>query len=108
MLDMDKLPDKPTLNDYQTLIKKLAIDRGFSKETVSDLFMLFLEESGEFAKAARKKAGIKVDMTSYTSNLEEEAADVFWLLIDLCNRLDINLENAFLAKEQKNRKRTWQ
>lgn len=69
--------------------------------------MLFLEEAGEFAKAARKVSGVKVDNASRVHDLEEEAADVFWLLLDLCNRLDIDLEKAFSLKEAKNQNRKW-
>lgn len=96
-----------TLPEYQKLIKQLVVERGFDKETVPEVFMLFLEEAGEFAKAARKISGITTDKNSRVHNLEEEAADVFWLLIDLCNRLDIGLEKAFFAKEKKNQKRKW-
>jgi len=102
-----KLPDSPTLNDYQKLVRQLVIERGFEDETVPEVFMLLLEEAGEFAKAARKVSGVKVDKTSRVHDLEEEAADVFWLVIDLCNRLDIDLEKAFRAKEAKNQKREW-
>lgn len=101
------LPAKPTLNDYQTLIKELVLERGFEKETVAEVFMLMLEESGELAKAIRKSTGMKTSDDSKKHEVEEEAADVFWLLIDLCNRLDIDLEKAFRAKEAKNQTRTW-
>ena len=96
-----------TLADYQKLVKSLVVERGFNKESVAEVFMLFLEESGEFAKAARKVTGVKVDINSKVHDLEEEAADVFWLLIDLCNRLDIDLEKAFREKEAKNQNRSW-
>lgn len=89
------------------LIKRLVIERGFDKETVSEVFMLFLEETGEFAKAARKVSGITTDKKSKVHDLEEEAADVFWLLIDLCNRLGIDLAKAFIDKETKNQQRKW-
>lgn len=92
---------------YQKLIENLKTERGFDKETIPEVFMLFLEEAGEFAKAARKASGITTDKKSKIHNLDEEAADVFWLLIDLCNRLGIDLEKAFSSKEIKNRKRTW-
>jgi NTP pyrophosphatase (non-canonical NTP hydrolase) len=95
------------LPDYQKLVKRLIVERGFDKETVPEVFMLFLEEAGEFAKAARKVSGITTDKNSKIHDLEEEAADVFWLLIDLCNRLDIDLAKAFEAKEKKNQERTW-
>lgn len=88
-------------------MRRLIVERGFDKETIPEVFMLFLEEAGEFAKAARKVSGITTDKNSRVHDLEEEAADVFWLLIDLCNRLDIDLEKAFAEKEKKNSKRTW-
>lgn len=105
---MAKLPDKPLLKDYQALIAQLVKERGFDEETVPEVFMLLIEEVGEFAKAARKAHGVKVDNNSKVHDLEEEAADVFWLLVDLCNRLNIDLETAFRAKEAKNQKRKWQ
>lgn len=101
------LPENPTLNDYQDLISKLVVERGFEKETVPEVFMLFLEEAGEFAKAARKVTGITTDPESKIHDLHEEAADVFWMLIDLCNRLGVDLEKAFRKKEAKNQTRTW-
>ena len=101
------LPEKASPVQYQKLIKQLVVERGFDKETVAEVFMLFLEESGEFAKAARKVTGIKTDSSSKIHDLEEEAADVFWLLLDLCNRLNIDLEKAFRDKEAINQKRNW-
>lgn len=101
------MANKMTLSDYQKLIARLIVERGFDKETVPEVFMLFLEEAGEFAKSARKASGVSVDKNSRIHDMEEEAADVFWLLIDLCNRLDIDLEKAFAEKEKKNQKRHW-
>lgn len=96
-----------TLSDYQKYVKKMVKERGFADESVSEIFMLFLEEAGEFAKAARKVSGIKTDKNSKVHDLEEEAADVFWYVLDLCNHLNIDLEKAFEAKEKKNRSRKW-
>lgn len=101
------LPAKPVLGDYQDLIRELVIERGFDEETVPEVFMLLNEEIGEFAKAVRKVQGVKSDRNSRVHDMQEEAADVFWLLIDLCNRLDIDLEKAFRDKEIKNSKREW-
>jgi NTP pyrophosphatase (non-canonical NTP hydrolase) len=95
------------LPQYQNLVKQLAKKRGFDEETVPEVFTLLVEEVGELAKAIRKANGQKVDKTSKQHEVEEEAADVFWLLIDLCNRLDIDLAKAFDSKEKKNQKRNW-
>lgn len=96
-----------TLEEYQDLIKQLVVERGFDKETVPEVFTLLVEEVGELAKAIRKANGQKIGAHSKQREVAEEAADVFWLLIDICNRLDIDLAEAFAAKEAINRKRSW-
>lgn len=96
-----------TLPEYQALFKAVLASRGFADETVAEKFMLLLEETGEFAKAARKLSGIKIAPESKVHDLEDEAADVFILLIDLCNTLDIDLAAAVTKKESKNAQRTW-
>src|SRR5688572_8753131 len=96
-----------TLPEYQQRMEKLIQELGFDNESVSDIFLLLVEEIGEFAKAARKNQGIKTHKGSATPALEEEAADIFWYLLDLCNHLNIDLEKAFEAKVAKNQKRQW-
>ena len=41
-------------------------------------------------------------------DLNDAAADVFAILLDICNQLDLDLEKAFIAREHKNQSRTWQ
>ncbi|MDB5169025.1 MAG: hypothetical protein JWO41_381 [Candidatus Saccharibacteria bacterium] len=96
-----------SLQDYQDEMKRLVLERGFDKETVPEVFTLLVEEVGELAKAIRKNNGQKIGAHSQVHEVEEEAADVFWLLIDICNRLGIDLAAAFEAKEAKNRNREW-
>ncbi len=104
---MKDLPTKPTLADYQKLVRELVAARGFDGETVPEVFTLLVEEVGELAKAIRKANGQKVDAARRQHEVDEEAADVLWLLLDLCNRLGIDLEQAFRAKEAKNQQREW-
>lgn len=96
-----------TLAEYQQLIRQLAEERGFMEETVSEVFGLLVEEVGEMAKAIRKSNGQKIGAHSKEHEVSDEAADVFVLLIDLCNRLDIDLAAAFAAKEKINQTRNW-
>jgi len=105
---MASLPSSPNLSDYQQLIRDLVVERGFDTETVPEVMLLLIEEVGELAKAIRKSHGMKTDDNSQKHTIEEELADVFWLLIDVCNRLDVDLEQAFRAKERVNQSRTWQ
>ncbi|HVV25754.1 MAG TPA: MazG nucleotide pyrophosphohydrolase domain-containing protein [Candidatus Saccharimonadales bacterium] len=102
---MPTLPNRPTLADYQQLVKKLIVERSYNEETVPEVMMLLTEEVGELAKAIRKLNGQKTHQDSRAHDAAEELADCFWLLIDLSNRLDIDLEKAFRAKEAKNQRR---
>lgn len=101
------LPEKPTLKDYQSYVAEMVKARGFDKETVAELFMLFLEECGEMAKSARKNLAIKDHAGKEYENLQGEVADVFIYLLDICNHYDIDLEQAFRDKEAVNKQRTW-
>ena len=66
------LKEKPTLKDLQAYTAQMVIERGFEKETAPELFMLFLEECVELAKAARKYQNIHTDKNSKQFNIEEE------------------------------------
>ena|ERR1035438_2083174 len=96
-----------SLPEYQKLINELVIQRGFDKETINEVFTLLVEEVGELAKAIRKNNGQKIGAHSKDHNVEEELADVFWLILDLSNRLDVDLAKAFADKEKINESRTW-
>ena len=102
------LKENPTLKDFQNYVDAMVKERGFDKETVPEMFMLFMEECGELAKAARKTQNIHSDKNSEQFQLEHEAADVFMYLLDICNHLNIDLEKAFREKEEINKKRTWE
>lgn len=101
------LPERPTLNDFQRYASEMVQQRGFGKETSSELLMFLLEECGELAKAARKFEKMRTDPKSESFELPAEAADVFIVLLCLCNYHGIDLEKAFRAKEEMNKKRVW-
>lgn len=101
------LKANPTLKDFQVYVAAAVRERGFDTDDIAKRFMLLLEESGEFAKAARKKAGLGFAADTQTKELEAEAADVFIILLGLCNMLEVDLEQAFRDKEEHNKQRTW-
>lgn len=101
------LKASPTLADIQAYIADTNAFRGHNTELLYCMLML-CEEVGELAKAVRKNIGEKVDPASREAHTDEEAADVLWLLIAVCNNLGIDLEAALRAKEEKNKQRTWQ
>ena len=102
------LKENPTLLDFQQYVAQLVRERGFEQETVSETFMLFLEECGEMAKAARKMENMKVDKNSEQFRLEHEVADVFIYLLKICNRFGVDLERSFREKEELNKQRSWE
>lgn len=96
-----------SLPEYQSLIRDLAKERGYDSETVSEVFLLLVEEVGELGKSIRKSSGMKVSDHSKKHAVEHELADVFWLVVDLANRFDIDLAQAFDEKEKINQKREY-
>ena len=84
--------------------------RGFNKEKSSDKILLLIEEVGELAKAIRKnenKLGIDKTKECNYSSVESEVADIFIVLLSICDILNIDLFKVFLDKEEENIKRTW-
>jgi NTP pyrophosphatase (non-canonical NTP hydrolase) len=102
-----ELPEKATLTEMQKYMHQKVIERGFSDQTLPEYFMLLAEEVGELVKAGRKNLKTKKDLNSDFSSVEDEAADVFIYLLEICNVLGVDLEVAFRKKEEKNNKRTW-
>lgn len=101
------LKEYPTLRDFQRYVEEMVEERGFKEKNISDIFMLFLEECGEMAKAARKASKMKTDGNSEQFHLDYEIADVFIYLLDICNKFGVDLEKAFREKEEINKKREW-
>ena len=104
---MPELKKDARLKDFQIYVSKLELERNFAKQSVKDKCLLLGEEVGELFKAVRKIDGIAIDPLSKTSDLEGEIADIFIYLCSIANRFDIDIEKAFLNKEEKNKKRTW-
>ena len=105
---MTQLSEHPTLGDLQHYMAAVCQERGWTKDTPSEKFVLFVEEVGELAKAMRKAADLYVEQAKPRDmSLEEECADVLSYLLDLANCFQIDLEQAFRAKEQINQSRTW-
>lgn len=103
------LKENPTLADFQRYVKDMVEVRGFDKKSTTDLFLLFVEECGEMAKAIRSTNKVmRMDPNSKKQNLPHEIADVFIYLLDICNHFDVDLEQAFREKEEINKTRTWE
>lgn len=104
---MPELKNNPTLADFQHYVSELEIERGFTDQPAKDKCLLLGEEIGELFKAIRKAEGIATDPKSKVGEIQDELADIFIYMCSIANRYDINLKQAFLEKEEKNRKRIW-
>ena len=105
---MLKLKDNPTLKDFQNYVVQMKLERGFN---LTDKFYeccLFAEECGELISAVRKnnKSG-SIGTGSVAGNVAEELADVFIYLCSLANMHNVDLEQSFRDKEEKNKHRVW-
>ena len=104
------LNKKNNIDKIQEYIKKVIEIRGFANQRVQDIMLLLSEETGELAKAIRKtlpEASIDYNKIENYTSIEEEIADVFIVLVSICNKLNINLYKAFENKEKKNVERKW-
>ena len=105
---MPELKDDPTLADLQAHIKQVCVEKGWDKNSITEIYLLFSEEIGELAKGIRKTTGFKGESTENArQNLEEEFADVLMYLMDLANYFDIDLESVYRKKIKINHTRKW-
>lgn len=106
---MAELKEQPTLSDLQRYLTAICEERGWTKDSPSQKFVLFIEEVGELAKAMRNTAGLYEEAAKRRDfSLEEEFADVLSYLLDLANCYGVDLESAFRAKELVNQGRSWE
>ncbi|CAN5662419.1 MazG nucleotide pyrophosphohydrolase domain-containing protein [soil metagenome] len=105
---MADLKQQPALADFQIFIQDVCRERGWDKRTHLEKMLFLTEEVGELAKAVRVDAGkYGYQKPDDISHLTEELADVFSFLLDLANGYEVDLEQAFRAKWNKNSTRKW-
>lgn len=105
---MPAFPDRPTLPELQDYVARACAERGWDGASDLERYLLFVEEVGELARAIRDRRGLFVEEASERNHaVGEEMADVLSYLLDLANRMGVDLEEAFRAKEAKNDARTW-
>lgn len=106
----NNLNENNTLQEVQQYIKNVIEIRGFANQEIEKTMLLFVEEVGELAKAIRKSAtNMSIDKTkiNHYDTIESEVADVFIVLNNICNKLDIDLFKVLKDKEQENINRIW-
>jgi len=103
------LKENPTLADLQKYVQQLEEERGFAKDDILAKCLLLSEEIGELIKCVRKThTTIGIDSNKkYELDPGGEMADILVVLATIANRLNIDLEQAFRDKEEKNKQRVW-
>lgn len=90
-----------TLNEAQEKVDKWIKTIGvryFSELTNTAILM---EEVGELARIMARRYGEQSFKPGDKDNLEDEMADVLWVLICLANQTGIDLDKAFAANLEK-------
>ena len=111
---MIELPKNAQIKDYQEYIHALETLHGWLDVDLVHNCFLMGEEVGELFKSIRKyeryfdESAKTDDATDRKTDVAEELVDVFNYLLAISNRLDIDLEAAFKAKNEKNQNRTWE
>jgi len=79
-----------------------------SEKTPSQAFLHLIEEIGEVARVLLHKETKRGEFANSTNPgiIEDEVADIFWQTLKLASYLDIDLEQAFLNKLEKNRQKS--
>ena len=105
-----KLEKTNNLNEIQNYIKQVIDIRGFGCQTIQENMLLLSEEVGELAKAIRKEIktmSIDTEKLYNYDTIESEIADVFIVLNNISNKLNINIFDSLIKKEKINIKRSW-
>ena len=109
-MNLPDIPDGATIKQWQDYMAELVKARGWDKASDLEIFLLLTEEVGELAKAYRRHRALFTEGPSDSDTRAElagELADVMSYLLDIAQRLDIDLESALVDKEHHNRGREW-
>jgi NTP pyrophosphatase (non-canonical NTP hydrolase) len=101
------LHKSPTIQDLQRYVADTLRHRDLDATSLSKNYLLLVEEVGELAKAIRKQEGVKFATDTERKNVEHEIADVLFVLMSVCNILEIDAEQALRDKEELNKLRAW-
>ena len=109
-----ELPEDASMKTYQRYVPDLESMHGWLDVDLVHNCFLMGEEVGELFKAVRRYEKLFDQSEAAPATLAERKTDVAHELVDvlnyllaIANRLDIDLEAAFRAKNAKNQSRSW-
>jgi len=74
-------------------------------EVLEFLLVCIIGELGELSNIVKKAMRGDFPLTAKKEQLEEEVADIFTYLLKICNKMNIDLEETFLKKLERNKVR---
>ena len=94
------------INRIGDSIDQFAEERDWDKfHTPKNLALALSVEAAELVEIFQWKEGDDIDDQLAIKAAEEELADIFYYTMRMCQKLDINLEEAFFKKMVKNREK---
>jgi NTP pyrophosphatase (non-canonical NTP hydrolase) len=92
---------KPAIRRFQNYYRKVAVQRGYERESAQNCLLLMVEEVGELARGLRRDQKLTRHHASNSESLKE-LADVFIYVIHMANILDADLGEVVREKETAN------
>jgi len=104
------IPPNPSLQALQTYQAAICKLRGWDQTSDLATFLLFSEEVGELAKAIRNRINLYQEKGKVVDpgELRGEMADVLSYLMELANRFEVDLADAYREKEALNADREYE
>ena len=94
-----------TLKEAQQQVDQWIKEYGVRYFSELTNMAVLTEEVGELARVMARRYGDQSFKPGETDNLEEELADVLWVLICLANQTNVDLTEAFRRSLEKKTKR---
>lgn len=95
------LVPKPAIRRFQNYYRKVAVQRGYERESAQNCLLLMVEEVGELARGLRHDQKLTRHHASSSESLKE-LADVFIYVIHMANILEADLGEIVRDKETMN------
>ncbi|MFA1822382.1 pyrophosphatase [Virgibacillus oceani] len=96
------------MDAFQQYVKEFCEEKGFNDVSDEERYLFFMSEVGEMSEELLKlKYAGEDKQTEIRKALSHEIFDVIWNAVEIANRLDINLTQAFKEKMEVNSKRSW-
>ena len=93
---------------FQHYVAKFCEEKGFTDVSDEERYLFFMSEVGEMSEQLLKLKHVeKGQDEEIRQDLGYEIFDVIWNAVEIANRLDIDLTQAFEEKMQINAKRKW-